>query len=250
MDIILELIYIFDDVYKIKMYNNFDQKIKYKIHYNRTLFKRKKNFLISTNNVRTAIVLLEINELTPSFFKGCENLVSFSLLKLKKKINCSHMFENCTKLSKFYISNDILESEGITDCMFKNCRSITQINLENLSLKNMINMSEMFYNCCNLSKISFPMNPGNKIVSCDSMFTLTKITKIDLLMLSENNNEIDMTHMFSFCFNLKKIDLSFIPNNKSKLVGICYGTNAILKVNRRKYLQAKKDHKNIMIIEI
>lgn len=250
MDIIFELVYIFNNVCKIKICNSFDEKIKYKIHYNRTLFKRKKNFLISPNNVHTATILLEMDELPPSFFEGCVNLISFSLLKLKKKINCSHMFENCINLRNFNIPNDILESDGIANCMFKNCQSINEINLENLSLKNMENMNEMFYNCSNLSKISFSMNPANKIISCDSMFSFTKIPKVDLDMLRENNNEIDMSNMFAFCFNLKKVDLSFIQNNKNKLANICYCADTFLKVSRKNYLQAKRNHENNMIIEI
>ena len=174
-----------------------------------------------------------LNELNPSNTKLYVNNKHYKIFqkfikpskpgiyKIKLEFNfklhdCSHMFDDCQKITEIDLSN--FDASEVVDMsyMFFYCTKLRKLNLNNIITKNVKNMFSMFYYCLNLTNLDLSSFDTIQVTNMFGMFT--KCENLTYLNLSKFNTENvdDMSKMFSGCKNLLSLNLSSFKTKNCK----------------------------------
>ena len=204
-----------------------------KVIYDKKNFSVKKNKLKRKENIYNYVsIKLKIYENFPiGLFKNCQNLVmvSFKKNQIKNPIDFSYAFNNCINLKEFNILDVNFNNVTSTRYMFYSCEKLKKIDLRNLSLENTVSADSMFEFCYNLGSIKLCDIPGKKMISAQRMFSSTSIEKADFSFLNEKIK--DISDMFSFCSNLKKVNLLFL-SNETNIEDVSFCSSPIVLIKR------------------
>lgn len=98
-------------------------------------------------------------------FDGCSTLVNCNNLTITNDVNnLSNIFNNCTKLANFYLSDSCnLSRVTTTEKMFYQCNALTEIDFKNLNISSMSNMIDFFKGSSNVTIKNFRLTSN----SCD-----------------------------------------------------------------------------------
>ena len=113
------------------------------------------------------------------------DLRNFNTSKVK---DMSFMFDQCFNLKKIIINPTTFITKNVTSMghMFNKCNNLEDINLSHFEIQNANLLCFMFGECDNLTNLNLSNFKNN------------------------SDGEIDMTHMFDKCKNLKTLDISSI----------------------------------------
>ena len=205
----------------------------YQIKYDKKNFSIKKNKLKRKGGIYNYVnVTLKILGYFPiSLFRNCKHLISVSFKKneIAGPTDFSNGFNGCVNLENFDISDISFDNVVSTNSMFRHCEKLKKINLTNLSLKDTVNADSMFEFCYNLESIKLCDDPAKKMASAQKMFSFTFIEKVDIRFFNEKINNI--SEIFSYCSNLKKVHLPFLSND-TNIEDAFFCTSSIVFVKR------------------
>ena len=111
--------------------------------------------LITANNVTIKNNMVKFN--------GCSTLVNCNNLTITNNVNnLSFMFNNCTKLANFYLSDSCdLSKVTTTESMFYSCYALTEIDFKNLNISSMKNMLDFFRGSNNFTMKNFRLTSNS-----------------------------------------------------------------------------------------
>ena len=162
-----------------------------------------------------------------AMFGKCKNLEKLDLRNFNTSNvkDMSYMFDECFKLKGILINQNTFITKNVTNMghMFNKCYNLEDINLSNFETQNANLLCFMFCECGNLTNLNLSNFKNNN-----------------------NNKEINMSHMFDKCKNLKMLDISSINienNITSEMFNEITGIEKII-VNKNlvnKYKESFKD---------
>ena len=238
---------IFDDHYlkelssfKIQLYIKFEneQEIKYNFK-NYIISDRKGNYkirLVFNNKITDCSHMFAdcklINKIDLSnfdmsnitcmnhMFSGCCNLKTIIFPKEPNtlKVNdMSYLFFKCTSLMELNLSS--FNTENVVDMnhMFAKCDNLKLLNISSFSIKNTFNLNHMFYYCQTLENIDLSsFSSKNKVNDMSFMFHGCSRLKTIELKNFESKQNINIMNMFSYCYSLENIHISYISASNMK----------------------------------
>lgn len=131
-------------------------------------------------------------EYMDSMFYGCEMLKTVDLSSFDVEIVCdfSYMFDGCKSLETLDLSNFNTESAETFSYMFRECISLKSLDVSSFDVTDAEEMTSMFCDCKSLDEI-------------------------DLRSFGLSNREnLDISHMFEDCENLKTIMMPYFSASK------------------------------------
>ena len=264
-----------NDLKKINIYNNKKSKNKFNIFINNSKYKKNKIILFYFNIILIQFLLKKYNSsfikltiLGPGIKKifNDRGYISFSnnnfptdvyindirkdnvypeydfeyqinnvTLYYNNVDNMDNMFDSCTDIIKFDLSN--FDSSSVTTMRFtfNGCASLIEINLSNFKTRNVGNMERMFYDCKKLEyidlssfDISYAENIRHMFWNCESL------TSINLSSFKQSTVQ-DLSCFFENCYSLKSVDLSdFETNNLGYMGSMFYNCVSLISVDLSK----------------
>lgn len=96
-------------------------------------------------------------------FNGCSTLVNCNNITITNNVNnLENMFNNCTKLANFYLSDSCdLSKITTTRRMFYLCNALTEIDFKNLNISSMNNMEDFFRGSNNTTMKNFRLTSNS-----------------------------------------------------------------------------------------
>jgi len=168
----------------------------------------------------------ELRSMSKLFYKSGIQKIDFNGFDTKYVEDMSFMFSS-TNISDFSFLNK-LNTNKVKNIsrMFKDCISLETINI-NFDLKNVEDISGLFENCNNLKKVDLSNfnnekinNGSNLFANCESLVEINGIEKLN------TKNIKNMSKMFYYCSNIKKLNLSSFDTSQvttfSRMFEACY----------------------------
>ena len=132
---------------------------------------------------------------------------------------------------------------NLKDCsyMFANCENIIKINFISFNTSNISSMKYMFYKCKNLEYINnLLLFDTRNVIDISDMFSFCyNLNNIDLSSFNINNVK-NMSYMFYYCYNLKNLKLFSL--NSENTINMDYIFDGCNKLN--KFPSKIKDNKS------
>ena len=160
-----------------------------------------------------------------NMFYGCTALISVPQLDTSNVTDMYDMFNGCTALT----SVPQLDTSNVTTIsgMFHNCSSLTSV--PQLDTSSVINMQSMFSNCSSLTSV--PQLDTSNVTNIAGLFyNCKKLTNIQMNMPQRSN--ITARQMFYGCWELEKIDLSYVNISSTSYTGQifynCYSLKTLI----------------------
>ena len=118
----------------------------------------------------------------------CLEKLDLRIFNTSKVKDMSYMFDQCFNLKEILINPTTFITKNVTSMghMFNKCNNLKDINLSHFEIQNANLLCYMFRECDNLTNLNLSNFKNN------------------------SDGEIDMTHMFDNCKNLKTLDISSI----------------------------------------
>ena len=161
----------------------------------------------------------------------------------------SFMFHQCFSLPSIEFPSSFGKNNLKNICgLFGKCYNLTKIDLSNLNTENVDDMSFMFEECVNLETIL--VNPdkfiAKKATKMSNMFNrCCKLKKINLTFNPENVNFTSF--MFNECQQLEEVDLSKMKiSEKANIVHMFDGCENLKEINLSSFNITDKNTMNNM----
>lgn len=158
-------------------------------------------------------------------FDGCSTLVNCNNLTITNNVNdLSYMFNNCTKLANFYLSDSCdLSKVTTTMRMFYLCNALTEIDFKKLDISSMNSMEDFFRGSSNTTIKNFRLTSNsciytrafyypyyleniyvgnNNAINAFGKNTMYKSQVKTITGLSFGESVTDISEMFKSCLNL------------------------------------------------
>lgn len=152
-------------------------------------------------------------------FQGCSSLKNVELKNLKKVIDMSLLFSECTNLQSVNFEGFSSTALNNTSYLFEKCSSIKELDLSLLNTSNVTTMKSMFFGCNNLTSLNISNFNTEKVKSMFQMFE--GCSSLETLDISSFNTSkvTDMAFMFAKCSKLKSIDLNHLNTENVVTMG-------------------------------
>ena len=212
-----------DEIKKCEIYIN-DKLIQFNYFYK---FKSKGKYKIKylfKNQLKNICLL----------FQGCSSLTSFDLSNFYSNniTNINGMFSGCSSLNDINLSNFNTNKVTNMNSMFRGCSSLSNINISTFNTDNVNNMGGMFHGCSSLTNINLSNFNTANVSNMGSMFYgCSSLNDINLSNFNTKNLN-DMGSMFSGCSSLKNIKLSnFDTHNVANMRSMFSGCSSLTDIN-------------------
>lgn len=185
---------------------------------------------------------------TYQFLWYCNKLISIDISSFDTSnvLNMTRMFGECYSLTEIKgLENFDTHSSNNLGAMFQNCTNLKELDVSSFDTSNSYYLHYMFIGCRSLEKIEGLQNFNtSKNRNFQNMFTwCTNLKELDLSSFDTSNSE-SFNDMFQSCIELTELDLSNFNSSKTKNY-----TSMFNSCSKLKTIYASKAFENISISE-
>ena len=188
-----------------------------------------------TMTVSTSDVTMRTGSDASYLFQGLtalKDIRGLELLNTRNCVNMSYMFNKCTVLESFDISNFYTDNVILMPRMFSEMHGITHLDLSTFRPDNVIDIGAMFRDSY-FTSIEFGEHfQAPKIHTFAFTFAGTRVDSLDLSVF-ESNNLRDLEYAFQNCSRLKYVDMSGLGENPSIIFapGVFVNCSSLREIN-------------------